>query len=205
MYGYIYITTNLVNNKKYLGKHAKPEFDKSYYGSGTILKKAIEKYGKENFVSEPIDWAESKEELNQKEIQWIYNLNAVDSDEYYNLAIGGDGAGNGKDHPMYRDHRFAGENNPMYGKVGKLNPMYGIKRTGSNNPNYGKGDKITGSNNPRASAVIQYDLEGNIVREYSVMKDVKKFGFSISCVSDCCRGRTKTSGGYIWRYKEKKG
>ena len=45
MYGYIYVTTNLINGRKYIGQHAKPEFDESYYGSGTALKPAIKKYG----------------------------------------------------------------------------------------------------------------------------------------------------------------
>ena len=47
--GYIYITTNIINNKKYIGKRQKPEFDKNYKGSGRYLKNAINKYGIENF------------------------------------------------------------------------------------------------------------------------------------------------------------
>ena len=49
MYGYIYITTNLINNKKYIGCHKSPEFDFKYIGSGSALQQAIKKYGKENF------------------------------------------------------------------------------------------------------------------------------------------------------------
>lgn len=45
---YVYLTTNLVNNKKYIGQHY-GEVTDSYIGSGSILKKAIEKYGKNNF------------------------------------------------------------------------------------------------------------------------------------------------------------
>ena len=71
MYGYIYVTTNLINSRKYIGQHAKPEFDESYYGSGTALKPAIKKYGKENFICKAVDWAKTKEELDQKEIDWI--------------------------------------------------------------------------------------------------------------------------------------
>lgn len=45
---FIYETTNLKNGKKYIGKHY-GELNDSYLGSGTLLKKAIEKYGKESF------------------------------------------------------------------------------------------------------------------------------------------------------------
>lgn len=45
MYGYIYITTNLTNNKKYIGKHASSKFDENYKGSGKRLWNAINKYG----------------------------------------------------------------------------------------------------------------------------------------------------------------
>lgn len=34
MYGYIYLTTNLINGKKYIGKHKSLTFDDSYFGSG---------------------------------------------------------------------------------------------------------------------------------------------------------------------------
>jgi hypothetical protein len=50
--GVIYKTTNLINGKIYVGKRVfnSEKFMKTnYYGSGTLLKLSIIKYGLENF------------------------------------------------------------------------------------------------------------------------------------------------------------
>jgi hypothetical protein len=89
-YGFIYITTNLVNGKRYIGQKKFDKNWKNYLGSGHHLMKAIKKYGKNNFIRNIIDLAYSIEELNEKEKQWIENYNAVESGDYYNKIEGGD-------------------------------------------------------------------------------------------------------------------
>lgn len=91
-YGYVYRTTNLINKRFYIGKHvySKEGIDPYYYGSGKILKQAIQKYGVNNFICEIIDVANSKEELNQKEKHWIEYYRKINAD-LYNIASGGDG------------------------------------------------------------------------------------------------------------------
>lgn len=91
MIGYIYLTTNLINNKKYIGKRQKPKFDKNYLGSGIYLSKSIQKYGKENFKCEILEECFTVEELNEKEQYWIKYYNAVEDPNFYNLAKGGSG------------------------------------------------------------------------------------------------------------------
>ena len=49
----IYLTTNLINGKIYIGLLTNLK-KKNYLGSGKILKKAINAYGKENFKREEI-------------------------------------------------------------------------------------------------------------------------------------------------------
>ena len=89
MYGYIYLTTNLVNNKKYIGQHRSSTFDRSYFGSGILINKAIEKYGIENFKCEILKECFSDEELNLSEKEFIEKFDASNSDEFYNIARGG--------------------------------------------------------------------------------------------------------------------
>lgn len=88
--GYIYITTNNINNKKYIGKRTKSYFDTNYYGSGKHLRRAINKYGKDNFSVEILEWCYSLNELNEAERKWIKHYSAQTSAEFYNISEGGD-------------------------------------------------------------------------------------------------------------------
>ena len=91
MIGYIYKTTNLINQKIYIGKHESPEYDHTYFGSGKILIRAINKYGIENFINEIIDTADTLQELNEKEKYYIKYYKENFNDQCYNIASGGDG------------------------------------------------------------------------------------------------------------------
>lgn len=107
MFGYIYLVTNNIDNKKYIGKRESSEFDKYYWGSGKYLQNAIHKYGKENFSREILAWAETKEELCRLEEEYILKYDAIDSPEYYNLTKGGIGGGSiGEDNGAYGKHWY---------------------------------------------------------------------------------------------------
>ena len=78
------MTTNLITNEKYIGKHYGTE-DDSYLGSGIILKKAIVKYGKENFKRNILYISKNAEENNQKEKEFIKAYNAIEDRNFYNI------------------------------------------------------------------------------------------------------------------------
>ena len=92
-YGYLYITTNLIDGKKYVGVHKynKNKLDESYKGSGKYLKRAIDKYGWDNFKTEIIEWFDTKEEMFEAEYNYIKDNNCISSNEYYNIHEGGHG------------------------------------------------------------------------------------------------------------------
>ena len=51
--------------------------------------------------------------------------------------------------------------------------------------------------------VNQYDKQGNFIKTWDSIIDVEKSEIAFhSHVSSCCRGKLKTSGGFIWRYAE---
>lgn len=138
---YVYEITNLINNKKYIGKRAcncSIEDDK-YMGSGYALKEAIKKYGKENFKKDILIKCSSEDEAFAWEDFYTIQVNAWDNRDYYNLKRGGKGGKTelakesknkisiaNKKHWENQDYRNrmieifkninAGSNNPMYGK-----------------------------------------------------------------------------------------
>jgi hypothetical protein len=84
---FIYKTTNKINNKQYIGLCTRD--DKNYLGSGKLLKLAIIKYGRDNFVREVLEECDTFEQLLEKEIYWINYYDAVNNENFYNLSIGG--------------------------------------------------------------------------------------------------------------------
>lgn len=91
LFGFIYITLDNINGKYYIGQRAFARGWKQYLGSGIYLKRAIKKYGKENFNKIIIDVCSTKEELDKREIYWISHYDAVNNSLFYNISFGGTG------------------------------------------------------------------------------------------------------------------
>ena len=54
-----------------------------------------------------------------------------------------------------------------------------------------------------AKAVEQYDLEGNFINEFeSAAEAHRKTGVSEAGIALTARGKQRTSGGYVWKYKK---
>lgn len=86
----IYKTTNKVNGRYYIGQHKTDDPYDTYIGSGTLLKKSIEKYGIKNFHKEVLFIFDNKEDCNLKEKELV---NYTDPNSY-NLMEGGCGGWN---------------------------------------------------------------------------------------------------------------
>lgn len=93
MYGYIYLTTCLLNNKIYIGQHVGSKFDINYYGSGSRLRKALKKYGISNFRCRILEECDSREALNEREVYWISYYKSTNPKIGYNITNGGGGIG----------------------------------------------------------------------------------------------------------------
>lgn len=179
---YIYKITNNINNKIYIGKTSNPK--RRWYHHCYIAKQPVNKYKKypihhaiykykeSNFKFEIIDQTESKEEIFQKEIQYILNLRNQNF-KLYNITNGGEGVGgyihsNETRQKISRSNKgkLSGNKHPMFGKgntiLGINNPFYGKKHSDDTKNKMSK--KRTGSKNPRAKLdeKIVKDIKNNI-------------------------------------------
>ena len=102
--GFVYLITNLTNNRKYIGKklaqfkRTKPplkgrknkrrttvESDwREYYGSSDELNEDVEKLGTQSFKREVLFYCYSKSELSYIEAREQFTHKVLESDEYYN-------------------------------------------------------------------------------------------------------------------------
>lgn len=126
MQHYIYLTTNLINGHRYIGKHH-GELDDDYLGSGTLLKRAIQKYGRENFSKEILYISQNAEENSQKEKEFIKAFNAVNDRNFYNIHEGGDGGNTISG--WTEEQRIAYSKKLSEQRKGAQNPRYGVHLT----------------------------------------------------------------------------
>lgn len=85
----IYKIVNKINNKLYIGKD---ESNSSrYMGSGKLIKRAIIKYGLDNFTKEVIEECSDSETLQEREKFWIEKYKSQNPEIGYNISPGGDG------------------------------------------------------------------------------------------------------------------
>lgn len=96
-YHFTYKTTNLINNKYYLGMHSTNHLDDGYLGSGKRLYYELNKYGRDNFKFEILKQFNSREELVQAEIKLITEQDLTNPN-CLNLSRGGSGGIHNEEH-----------------------------------------------------------------------------------------------------------
>jgi len=130
---------------------------------------------------------------------------------------------NSKEYSFFRiaaSESKKGINNPMYGKTFKHSHETKEKMklnhadvNGINNPMYGKIGAFTGRNhtmdhiikmrNTNTKKVYQYDKDFNFIKEWNSAASIsRELGFERTSILACCKGKYKSSAGFIWRYEK---
>lgn len=152
----IYKTTNITNNKIYIGFHytsieniitnktsVGSIYKDGYLGSGTLIKKAIKKYGPESFYQELLGVFTTKEEAEEYESQ-IVNKDFTLREDTYNIAIGGNVR------IMY------GENNGFFGKQHTDKTKLEISKRHTNNKYFSNSNNFKIKNIETGAIYLDY-------------------------------------------------
>lgn len=154
--GFVYLTTNIVNGKIYVGQHEIKgnKFADDYIGSGgTHFRNSVKKYGRENFKRKILKLCYTVNQLNGYETYYIKKLRATDPNIGYNKLPGPINLLNPSKLPevsKIKSEKLSGSNNPMFGKKHteetkrKMSEARKGKRVGKNNPMFGKESPFKG-------------------------------------------------------------
>lgn len=227
----IYVITNTVNGKQYVGytgrkvdarwkshvKESKQEYSSMY---GSPLQTDIREYGEDCFTHQVLVTTEDKVLAMQLEDEATIILN-THVPNGYNRQVGYHGEGmSGENNPMWGKHHsedtkkklsenhwdMSGENHPMWGKhlseETKKKLSEKLKgRTLSEETKDKISESNSGANNPRARKCICVET-GQIFDTIREASECVGLKNPTNIVK-CCRGERKTAGGYHWMYYEK--
>lgn len=236
--GCVYKITNKINGKMYIGyttrtldqrwkQHINCAFnpdtkDDSY---NHYFKRAIRRYGVNNFVIEPIEFNSSKTWLQEREKYWIQYYNTfvgTSNSNGYNMTTGGDG-GNGQYQPVYEIdiisgkiiNQFSSETTAaqyFHVTVTRISQIVNlenkaltiqkaktlIKKNDYDSKNH---QELIDFLYTRYNIICQFDLNGNFCRYYYDFDEAcKSANISPSTLSFALSGIRQRGGLYQWCY-----
>ena len=89
-YHYIYKVVCKISGKYYIGMHSTSNLEDGYFGSGKVLKRSLNKYGKENHAFEIIEYLPDRSSLKLREKELV-NESLLQDPKCMNLQLGGGG------------------------------------------------------------------------------------------------------------------
>lgn len=219
----VYLTTNLVNKKIYIGVHktfTPNKFD-GYLGCGVLVYKpssykyaqtpfqfAVAKYGPKNFIRKTLRVFDKLEDALDLEA-WLVTKEFIKREDTYNITEGG----NIPPHKLIPIHQYDLDGNYIQSFESitlATKELIGIKslsiaraiktqgQTGGYLWSYEKVEKLpiyNKVNKPRK--VGQYTLEGELIKVYDSVRECKKdFCGCVHVLS----GTRKKAGGYTFKY-----
>lgn len=218
----IYCIENITNNKKYIGQsiHMTQRWSKHIselkngHHDNDYLQKSWNKYGEENFKFYVLEYCE-KDLLDERESYYIELYDAMNRKFGYNLKSGGQASNYVCDEVREKisnsnKKSYQNSNLKQIRRLDALNqwanPEIKQKIMGENNGMYGRhhteearlkmSEKRKGKPT-HTNPVLCIELN----REFqSLVQAGHETGCSPSGISNVCRGKQKTCGGYHWKF-----
>lgn len=206
---YIYLITNDINNKVYVGKttetisnrYSKHIYDAKNSKDNSAIHMAMRKYGIEHFIVQKIEECPI-DVLSQKEIYWIKYYDSYNNG--YNLTPGGDGQ------PLY-DYDFIYENFQKGLTQKEIAELIGCEKhtitRALKNFNLTEYERQKGKYGNSKKSVVQINLNTNqIINQFpSITAAAQHEGCSVAMMSLVCSGKRKLlNKDYTYYKKEKK-
>lgn len=216
-YKFIYKTTNNINGKIYIGQHITDRLSDGYKGSGIVIEQAFKKYGKHNFKMDILEFYEgdSKEEFNNLERSYIEKFDSINPEIGYNRTLCCGGGFLGEEVYKKRVYRHSEEAKRKIGLAhkGKIVSKETIEKM--RKANLGKVNNCKKKtieerkkrviSRKRERPILQYDLDGNFIREWESLCEAGRFYglcYGASAIKVACDNPNRTCKGFKWKYKE---
>ena len=207
----IYVITNLVNGKKYIGqsidiqarfiRHKTNGKALKKYVKDSHLYRAMRKYGVNNFSFEILEEC-PEGKLNEREIYYIDLYKTYDSDYGYNETLGGGGYSkyNKKEiASLWDDGLTISEISRSMG-CGRNTVKTALRALGIN---YEK-EALERWVMKKSRGITQYSMCMEKIKEWPSAKEIERtLGFDHSGIGDCCNYMVKQYCGYKWRYTKR--
>lgn len=217
----IYKIENLLNGKSYIGQSIKIEHRLAKHKCAKdnfYIHRAIRKYGINNFSFEILEKCDASL-LDEKEKFWINKINTLIPNGYNMIPGGSNGAGLAKG-KIVEQYDLDGIYITSYSSANQASQMTGIshgnicsccrderKYAGGFQWRYKDSDKKIKTFKritkivKRKNIIQQIDKETNLViKEYPTLSSAgKENKINIGNISECCKGKRNTAGGYKWK------
>jgi group I intron endonuclease len=204
--GKIYIGQSINWKRRYLEyKRLQCKYQRKLYNS-------LLKHGVENHQFEIIEEC-NEEQLNEREIYW---------GEYYNvlgenglvLKLGSAGGKRSEESKLKQGAATKGRKDSDEARINKSKAFKGRKFTAEHCLKLGQSKKgvpkpkisIKNKGNKyranKGKIVTQYDKQGNFIKDWNTAQQAsEELNIHYGSISCCCLGKTKTAGGFIWKFK----
>ena len=215
---YIYLITNDINGKQYVGKTYYNNIKERWKEHCQDYKKercekrplynAMNKYGIEHFHIKEIEYVPPEMNLEEREIYWIAQYDTYNNG--YNATLGGDGK-------KTLDYNLIVQTYLKYLNINETAKQLNISPDSISkilkNYNIQIKDKYQVIKEKTQKAVDMYNLSQEFIQHFNSTQDAARYLINnklTNCkidtirthISEVCRGKRKTAAKYIWKFSD---